>query len=166
MACRDLSIGFASAQDAGAIALMSRDLVEAGLGWQYDRARVAELIADRDNVVVVARHDPRIAGFASMSFRDDRAHLALLAVQPLHQRQGVASALMRWLTASAEVAGVASIHVELRESNAPARALYERAGFNETLRIPGYYRGRETAVRMMRLLRAPDVPLPAWRFKG
>jgi len=52
------------------------------------------------------------------------------------------------------VAGIASLHVELRAGNAPARALYRAAGFGETLRIEGYYRGRETAVRMLRQLRA------------
>jgi len=33
----------------------------------------------------------------------------------------------------------------------------------ETLRVPRYYRGREAAVRMIRLLRNPTQPLPAWQ---
>jgi len=29
--------------------------------------------------------------------------------------------------------------------------------------VPRYYRGREAAVRMIRLLRNPTQPLPAWQ---
>ena len=56
---------------------------------------------------------------------------------------------------SAQVAGVSSVHVELRASNAPAYAFYRSLSFVETIRVPGYYRGRETALRMIRMLRVP-----------
>jgi len=45
-----------------------------------------------------------------------------------------------------------SVHVELRASNEAALSFYRATGFAETFRVPGYYRGRETAVRMIRLL--------------
>ena len=41
-------------------------------------------------------------------------------------------------------------------------ALYRDVGFMETIRVPGYYSGRETALRMMRMLRWPDATAPAW----
>ena len=134
---------------------MSRDLIEFGLGWEYRRDRVAGMIADRDSVALVTRDGPRVAGFAIMSFRDERGHLVLLAVRPSHQRRGIARAMMQWLVDSALVAGVASLHVELRATNGAAHAFYSSSGFAETLRVPGYYRGREAAVRMIKLLRDP-----------
>jgi ribosomal-protein-alanine N-acetyltransferase len=163
MACRDLPIGFANLGDAQSLAIMSRDLIEAGLGWEYRRDRIAGMIGDPEHVAVVTRDGPRVAGFAIMSFREEHGHLVLLAVRPTHQRRGVARAMLAWLTDTALVAGIASMHVELRASNAAAHALYRQAGFSETLRVPGYYRGREAAVRMLRLLRAPNAALPAWR---
>lgn len=163
MACRDVPLGFASTGDAQAIAVMSRDLIEVGLGWEYRPERVAKMIGDPDTVALVARDVPRIAGFAIMNFGDDRAHLTLLAVRPSHQRRGIARTMVAWLLETAMTAGVASVHVELRASNAAAFALYRDARFDETLRVPGYYRGREAAVRMMRLLRAPNASAPAWR---
>ena len=48
-------------------------------------------------------------------------------------------------------------------TNPAAYALYRDAGFTETVRVPGYYRGREAAVRMIRVLRVPSGELPAWR---
>lgn len=163
MTLRDLPIGFASSGDAQAMAVMSRDLVEAGLGWEYRRERIAGMIADRDTVAIVSRDGARVAGFAIMTYGAERGHLVLLAVRPSHQRQGVARRMVEWLTDTALVAGVASLHVELRVTNLSALAFYKGEGFAETLRIPGYYRGREAGVRMMRLLRNPALPLPVWQ---
>jgi len=79
----------------------------------------------------------------------------LLAVRPDIRRRGIARRLVEWLVMSAATAGVATIHVELRAGNTGAYALYRTLGFAETLRLPGYYAGRETAIRMLRVLRAP-----------
>jgi [ribosomal protein S18]-alanine N-acetyltransferase len=154
MARLDLDLGLARASDAHDLALFSRDLIESGLGWSYRPRRMAALIGDPDAVTLVARGGSRLVGFAIMKFGDERAHLVLLAVHPTHQRCGVARRMIEWLTKSAMIAGIASIHVELRADNEPGYAFYRSAGFTETLRIPGYYQGRETAVRMLRMLRA------------
>jgi ribosomal protein S18 acetylase RimI-like enzyme len=61
--------------------------------------------------------------------------------------------MLEWLTQSALSAGISTLHLELREGNRGARAFYIRQGFRETARIPGYYSGVETAVRMLRDIR-------------
>ena len=35
---------------------------------------------------------------------------------------------------------------------------YRALGFSETIRVPGYYRGRESALRMIRMLRVARLP--------
>ena len=105
-------------------------------------------------MTVVARGAAKPLGFAIMRFGDERAHLILLAVEAPHQRRGVGRRLIEWLLESARVAGMSSIHVELRASNAAAYAFYRTLGFVETIRVPGYYQGRETALRMLRMLRS------------
>lgn len=162
MTDHDAVLGLAKASDAYAIAAMSRDLIEAGLGWEYRRERVARMIADPETIALVARQTPRLAGFALMSVAEHRAHVILLAVRPAHQRRGIARRMLDWLVASAATAGVATLHVELRAGNAPAFALYRACGFEETLRVPGYYRGREAAIRMLRVLRPLHPEVPAW----
>jgi len=156
---QDITLQLACRGDAPAIASMSRDLIEAGLGWQYRSERIRQLIDDPETVTLVARDGERLIGFAVMTFGEERAHLVLLAVRPAGQRCGIARRLVQWLLQSATAAGIASIHVELRAQNEAAYALYRTLGFAETLRLPGYYRGRETAVRMIRMLRVihPDV---------
>lgn len=156
---RDITLGFAYRSDATALATMARDLVESGLGWSYQPHRIRELMADSDVVTLVARDHDRAIGFAIMQFGEERAHLVLLAVARSHQRRGIARRLLEWLLESARVAGTISLHVELRAENRPAYLLYRSLQFTETFRINGYYRGREPALRMVRVLRAPAAQL-------
>jgi ribosomal protein S18 acetylase RimI-like enzyme len=163
MAMLDITLALARREDAASLATMSRDLIEAGLGWQYRPERMAELIGARDTVTLVAHDGRRSVGFAVMTFGDERAHLVLLAVQPSHRRRGVASRMIAWLLDSARTAGTGSIHLELIDDNAAARAFYRAMGFTETLRLPGYYRGRKAAVRMVLVLRPPSARAPVWQ---
>lgn len=137
------------------MAEMSRELVEAGLGWRYTPSRMAALMRDPDIVVLVACEAARVAGFAVMQFGDEHAHLVLLCVAPAQQRRGVGRRLTEWLVASAQVAGIASIRLELRADNAAALAFYRRLAFTEAQHLPGYYSGRIAARRMERTLRPP-----------
>lgn len=148
------ALRLASPADADAIALMSRELIEAGLsGWSWDPQRVARAIRARDTVVLVAAAQNSLIGFAIMNFGDASAHLSLLAVQPPHQRRGIGARMMAWLEESALVAGIAMINLELRTNNSGARDFYRALGFRETAYIPGYYQGVETALRMSRDIR-------------
>src|SRR5262245_6142861 len=72
----------ARSADARRIAVMSRELIEAGLHPSWPEARVAAHIRDKASMVLVARTGWEIAGFAIMQFGDERAHLNLLAVAP------------------------------------------------------------------------------------
>jgi ribosomal-protein-alanine N-acetyltransferase len=148
-----LTLKLAAPADAAPIAAMSRELIEAGLPWSWTPERVARNLAQRDTLVLTARDAERLAGFAIMQFGEERAHLSLFAVRLDYQRQGVGRRMLAWLTESALTAGIASIHLELREINHGARRFYLKQGYAETVRIPGYYRGAETAVRMLRAIR-------------
>jgi ribosomal protein S18 acetylase RimI-like enzyme len=170
---RAITIRLAEPRDAQAIAMMSRDFIEAGLGWKYDASRVIRAIRDRETLALGAcdakSGAPRAAinGFAIMEFGDERAHLVLLAVRPSHRRTGIGQRMLEWLVESARCAGIASIHLELRAGNEAARRFYRAMGFYETVLVPGYYRSgegrKEGALRMLRVLRVPG-PLPAaWR---
>jgi len=146
------TLGLARPSDALEIAEMSRDLVEHGLDWSWTPSRVRRSISGRESSVLVARLQRRIAAFAIMHFGDESAHLNLLAVAASHRRQGLGRRLVEWLTATAIEAGVFRIDLELRAQNHAAREFYERVGFDALNVIPGYYQGREAALRMTRRL--------------
>jgi ribosomal-protein-alanine N-acetyltransferase len=181
---RAITIRLAEPRDAQAVALMSRDFIESGLGWKYDAPRVLKAIRDRDTLAIVACEGGKphpgattpvsaaaragLAGFAIMELGEERAHLVLLAVRPSHRRLGIGQRMLDWLLESARVAGMASVHLELRAGNDAARRFYRAMGFYETVLVPGYYRGveggrKEGALRMLRVLRVPG-PVPyTWR---
>ena len=72
--------------------------------------------------------------------------------------------MLEWLVASAYTAGIAVIHLELRVSNQGARHFYRAMQFAESAYIPGYYKGREMALRMLRELRHPGVADVRWQL--
>jgi len=163
MVSHGIELGFARPCDAQALALMSRDLIETGLGWGYRHETMLRFIHDPEVVVLAARANRQPVGFAVMKFGDERAHLVLLAVLPKHQRHGIARGMIAWLVETAQTAGIMSVHVELRASNEAAYLYYRSVGFSEVLRVPGYYQGRETALRMIRVLRKPGAVSETWR---
>jgi len=81
-----------------------------------------------------------LAGYVVAWFVADEGEVANLAVAPAHRRGGVAAALLDGVLADARARGVRSVFLEVRESNAAARALYARFGFREGGRRSAYYR--------------------------
>lgn len=150
---RKIEFKLAKSSDARCIGSMSRDLIEHGLPWSWDAARVMQQIRCNDTVVVTAWERQSMIGFAIMRFLEESAHLNLLAVDARYQRLGIGRRLMEWLEQSARVAGTFIISLEVRFNNQGARAFYRRLGYTELARIPRYYAGREAAMRMSRDLR-------------
>lgn len=151
------TLGLASPADAAAIAALSRERIEHGLGWRWTTPRVLRSVRDPATNTVVATRDGTLLGFGLMTYLDDEAHLLLLAVPASTERRGVGSAVLAWLERSAQVAGIEQITLEARLTNAPARAFYANAGYREIEVLAGYYQGRESAVRMAKALRPVRV---------
>jgi len=149
------AVVLATRADARAIAELSREYIERGLGWSWTEARVAHAIADPEINVAVVREGAAIVAFGIMSYRHDAAHLLLFAVRESHQRRGIGSHVLRWLEQVARDAGFRSILVECRRDNAAARNFYGEHGYHERVITPRYYRGVEDAVRLEKWLAPP-----------
>lgn len=117
----------------------------------WSRRSFAELV-DRPGVqFLVATLDDAVAGYAIAYAAADEAELANLAVVPARQRHGVGRRLLDAVLAAVQREGAVEIWLEVRPSNAAARALYERAGFTEVgLRRRYYDRPVEDAIVMRR----------------
>ncbi len=169
-----LEFGLARGRDALTLAELARDHIETGLDWRWRKAEIRSLIADPDTVVLCARrqqlrggsttsitasdhsnpHD--LAGFGAMRYEMDCAHLMLLAVVPELRRRGVGAHLLHWLERTALTAGIYRVELEVRTNNDLARSFYRRQGFKEREYLPGYYSGREAALRMEHRLTGTD----------
>ena len=106
-----------------------------GEDWRVYQARsVSDTLAAADRAWV-AEAEGRVAGFAIATTADpDRriGEIAMLAVDPAAQRCGLGRALTDHATAYLRDAGmrVAVIGTGGDPGHAPARALYERAGYS------------------------------------
>jgi ribosomal-protein-alanine N-acetyltransferase len=146
------ALALARLADAPVIAQLSHTLIETGLPWSWVPQRVAASMRQPETNVLVARAGERIMGFGIMRYGVEAAHLDLFAVDRAWQGQGLGRRLLEWLERPARVAGLARILLEVRADNAGARAFYERLGYRRLALLPGYYQGREDALRMERSL--------------
>ena len=151
-----VAIRLARLNEAPLIAVMSRDLIEHGLGWTWTPTRVAQCIRDADTNVVIADSNGATIGFAIMRFGTENAHLDLFAVVPKRRRLGVGRQLIEWLEKVALVAGTPIISLEVRASNRTAQAFYRKLGYRLMAAVPRYYGGVESAIRMTRDLWDPS----------
>lgn len=93
----------------------------------------------------------QILGFAICQYVLDEANLFNIAVDPAYQGKGLGEMLLRRLISDLAEKGIASLWLEVRQSN-PAQKLYEKLGFNQVDIRKNYYPtadgGRENAVIM------------------
>lgn len=87
-----------------------------------------------------ARADGRwLMGYLVAMAGVDEVHLLNLTVSPTHQRQGWARFMLDALALWSRGQGAQALWLEVRQSNAPARRLYEQYGFQAVGLRRGYY---------------------------
>jgi [ribosomal protein S18]-alanine N-acetyltransferase len=105
-----------------------------------------------------APNKSQVSGFVCARIVSGEWEIENVVVHPAFRRQRIATQLMQSLIEQWQVAAGATLLLEVRESNAAARALYGRHGFRETGRRLAYYRDpKETAVLYTLQPRAPDT---------
>ena len=85
-------------------------------------------------------------------------HILTVGVAAAERRRGLGRLLLGSAVDHARRTRLERIHLEVRESNAGARTLYEKGGFVVVGRRPRYYRDAEDAVLMTLELTAPEGP--------
>lgn len=95
--------------------------------------RVAEVAPD-------AASPGRLAAYSIVSRAADEVELLNLAVSDWARGRGIGRKLVAQAEADAAGWGATALFLEVRESNFPARRLYESAGFRQVGRRKAYYR--------------------------
>lgn len=98
-----------------------------------------------------AEEEGTCVGFAGMHAVCGECYVDLVAVHPAHRRKGIAQQLVQTMINWMEQNSGVFITLEVRVSNRPAIALYEKLGFAEVGRRKGFYTdNREDALLLTR----------------
>lgn len=130
--------------------------------WNRD-ALWSELRADFIRRPLVAERNGEVVGYLMAWSVADQLHILNIAVDPDDQRGGLGTVLLAAALDLARAEDRREITLEVRESNAPARAFYEHHGFEVVGRRPAYYADNgEDAIIMTRVLTSgpPSGPPP------
>lgn len=96
---------------------------------------------------LVAAEGDRVLGYVGSQTVFPETDMMNIAVLPECRREGIAEVLVDALVMELKRIGSTSLTLEVRASNAPAIALYEKKGFREVGRRRNYYRNpREDAL--------------------
>ena len=123
------------------------------LPWSY--ARLERQMLGEKNIFLVAENENGcILGYVGMMFVLDEGYISNIAVAPGFRRQGVGDALLAELERRCLAARLSFMTLEVRESNAPAIALYSKHGFTAVGLRPNYYeKPRENALLMTKFFK-------------
>ncbi|MEE2750023.1 MAG: ribosomal protein S18-alanine N-acetyltransferase [Myxococcota bacterium] len=112
-------------------------------GWTFQQ--LADELERPNGHLLVATTNSEVIGFAAGWSVAEETHILDVAVSASERRNGVGRALVEALLT---LCGNPIAMLEVRDSNTPARALYESLGFKTVGRRERYYKDGEAAVLM------------------
>lgn len=108
------------------------------LPWSESAFRA--LMRRENTTLLAARREGRVVGYAVVWFAAEEGELGDIAVRPDERRAGVGRRLLEAVQRESGRRGAHRLFLQVRESNIPARKLYEQTNFRQSGRRPGYYR--------------------------
>ena len=129
-----VSIRFAVLDDVPALLAIKQEAASAAHWTREQYARLVE-----SGIVLVAEEAGNISGFVCAKAVAGDWEIENMVVAKQGRRRGIGSGLLDELLRGVRNQAGAAVWLEVRESNQPARRLYEKHGFRETGRRPRYY---------------------------
>ena len=107
------------------------------------------LLGDSGFGLVALTDEGNVTAYLGVMTVLDEGQITNVATHPDHRRRGYADALLSALCAECRTRGIAELSLEVRESNAAAIALYEKHGFIQAGKRPGFYKNPTEAALVM-----------------
>ena len=138
-----------SVTDAGMLALLEKEC----FSCPWSEESFCECLGNDRFYFVGLFESDELVGYGSLVTVLDEGDIANIAVRSDKRGQGLGRTLLSALEAEAQKRGVSYLHLEVRESNSPARHLYESFGFQiDGIRKNYYTKPQENAVLMTKKL--------------
>ena len=119
----------------------------------WSERSIASELTNKLSCWLVAVENGVVAGYIGSQTVLDESDMMNVAVHPDFRRRGIAEALVTALCDALKEKGSVSLTLEVRASNDPAQALYEKLDFEQVGRRPNYYRNpKEDALILRKML--------------
>jgi len=132
--------------DAAAIAALHKASFRRGWGEE----EVYSLLIDQNVIAHRAMIGRVMAGFILSRLAAGEAEILSVAIAPKQRGRGFARPLLDLNLRRLAGLGARTVFLEVDENNAPARALYRRAGFADVGRRKSYYQSGANALVLRR----------------
>lgn len=124
-----------------------------GFSDAWTAQSICETFCQSQAFIAVAEMDDQLAGYCIVYYVLDEAEIARIAVDENVRRQGVGRGLLDYVCACCKEKKIERLLLDVRESNAGARAFYQQYGFAEDgIRKNFYDQPKENAVLMSKML--------------
>lgn len=111
---------------------------------------IAYELTSRLSYWLVAVDEGEVVGYIGSQSVLGESDMMNVAVHPDHRRKGVAEALITALSEGLKERGNVCLTLEVRASNEPAIALYDKLGFTQVGRRSNYYRNPKEDALILR----------------
>ncbi len=109
----------------------------------FSKKQIAYLLTDYNSVSLAARVNNELAGFIIGQIEIEQnvalGHIITLDIAPNFHRKGVAQKLLQEIETIFKDKGLKECRLEVREDNAAALNLYQKAGYREAAKLEHYY---------------------------
>ena len=122
------------------------DLDQKSLGGLWTKSQWERELTDPKRIClgIIEQETKRLLGLCSAWLVVDELHITSIAVDPKHHRKGLGKYLMSNLIKRSESLGMNHVHLEVRDTNEPAKAFYKSMGFKMVGSRSNFYKdGRD-----------------------
>ncbi|WP_458759109.1 ribosomal protein S18-alanine N-acetyltransferase [Afipia sp. TerB] len=123
-------------RDAAALSALHRASFHRG----WSAGEFEQMLSERNTLAHRLRLGGQVAGFIVSRIAADEAEILSVAVAAKYRGRGLSRELLRTHLGYLAGYGLKTVFLEVEENNRPARALYERAGFQTVGRRERYYK--------------------------
>ena len=124
------------------------DLDKKSLNGLWTKSQWEKELTDPKRIClgIIELETKKLLGFCSAWLVIDELHITSIAVHPTHQRKGLGRFLLSDLISRSRSLQTNQVHLEVRDTNEPAKAFYKSMGFKTIGNRSNYYKDGSNAL--------------------